>query len=149
MALPSRRSARVLAFQILYQRSTLGVFEESEKALFQHGDLKQKHIQFATDLIQVTWDNQAFIDQIISSNLSGWRQGRLSNTLNTIFRFSTCELLMKELDEKIIINEAIEICRYYSDKGATKLCNGVLNSIATSLRNGKIDSEKFTFSSSE
>jgi len=140
MPLPSRRSARILAFQILYQRENLGVFEETEQSLFQFAELKQKHRTFATNLIQNAWENQKQIDQAISSNLSTWRQTRLSSTLNTILRLSTCELLMKELDDKIIINEAIEICRHFSDEVATKLCNGVLNSIAESIKNGRIES---------
>jgi len=142
MPLPSRRSARILAFQILYQRENLGVFEETERTLFLFAELKQKHRTFATILIENTWENQKNIDQAISSNLSTWRQTRLSNTLNTILRLSTCEILMKELDSKIIINEAIEICRHYSDEAATKLCNGVLNSISKSMNEGRIKALK-------
>ena len=92
--------------------------------------LSKKEQDFSRNLIDTTWKNLVEIDQAIVKNLKNWKQTRLSETLNALLRISTCELLyFPKTDGKVVLNEAIEICKSYVGDQATKFCNGVLHTI--------------------
>ena len=65
-------------------------------------------------------ENLEKIDGIISSALHNYSLARLNLVDKAIIRLATAELLMKETDKKIIINEALEITKEYSDMGDHK-----------------------------
>ena len=131
----TRHSARILALQIIYSRDKLGVNNAGEKVVFQVSQLKGKYKEFSSQLIQNTWDNLAVIDQSIQQHLKNWKQTRLTDTLNALLRISAAELIFfPDTESKIIINEAIELCREFVDEKATKMCNGVLHAIANEKR---------------
>ena len=130
MPLSSRRKARILAFQVVYHRKKIGIQKEGEELLFTNTYLSKDHRNFSQNLIDTSWRELENIDQAIQQHLINWRQTRISETLNALLRISICELLFfPETDQKIVFNEAIEICRDYVDKRATKILNGVLHSI--------------------
>ena len=73
------------------------------------------------------------IDGIISSALHNYSLARLNLVDKAIIRLATAELLLKETDKKIIINEALEITKEYSDMGdhkATAFNNRLLDNIS-------------------
>ncbi len=130
MPIPTRRNARILAFQITYHRTKIGIQREGEELLFANTSLTSKHREFCRKLIDTTWKEQDKIDLVIQRYLKNWKQTRITDTLNALLRVGTCELLFfPETDGKIVFNETIEICRHYVDERATKLCNGVLHTI--------------------
>lgn len=135
MPKPSRHQARITAFQIIYSREKLGIQEQGEARVIKDAGLVSKYATFCTSLVDRTWQNLEQIDQYIQKNLKNWKQSRIAPTLNALLRISICELIfLKETESKIIINEAIEICKHFVDEKATKICNGVLHSISETLR---------------
>ena len=126
----SRRKARILAFQIVYNRQKLGVQTEGEALHSSFTPLSDDHRQFGESLVETTWQNLERIDQSIQSHLINWKQSRISIALNALLRVCSCELLFfPDTDGKIVLNEAIEICKTYVDDGATRILNGVLHAI--------------------
>jgi N utilization substance protein B len=73
------------------------------------------------------------IDEFIQTNLTKWKLGRLSYVDRAILRFATYELWLTDTPSEIIINEALNITRKYSDEGDDKTVgfnNKVLDTIS-------------------
>ena len=73
------------------------------------------------------------IDEIISSNLNGWKLSRLSKAILSIMRVSVYEMKYASLAPAISTNEAVELAKEYGEDGSVAYINGVLNTIAKSL----------------
>ncbi|NQU63460.1 MAG: transcription antitermination factor NusB [SAR324 cluster bacterium] len=130
MPISSRRKARILAYQTLYQRKKIGIQTRGEEILFKATPLSDKYSDFCKQLIETTWKELNAIDETIQRHLTNWKQTRISESLNALIRIATCELLyFPDTDGKIVLNETIEICRSYVDSQATKILNGVLHAI--------------------
>jgi len=135
MPKPSRHKARILAFQTIYSRQKLGINLLAEDQLIAESGLQGKYRDFTLELVEKTWNRLDEIDKIIQNNLKNWKQQRITDTLNALLRIGIGELLQySETECKIIINEAIEICKKYVDEKATKICNGVLHSASKEIR---------------
>ena len=128
-----RRKARILALQILHSRDHLGPDPLGEKILALNEKVSPELAEFASTLAERAWDNLAMVDVQIQKFLTGWKQSRLSKSLNALMRLSVAELLyFPEQDAKVVINEALEICKSHVDPKATSILNGVLHGLAQS-----------------
>ena len=90
---------------------------------------------FATELVNYVFTNLEKIDEVISDSLVNYRIGRLSFVDRAIIRCATAEMMM-ETPKAIVINEALEIVKVYSDQGdgkAVKFINRVLDNISKNL----------------
>ena len=124
-----RRQARIIAYQILYQRALLGIQQESEWMYFQRITLREKDVLFCQKIIQNTWSNIGDIDLLIQKCLQRWKQQRLSNSMNALLRTATGELIYMPITANIVINENLEICKEFIGLEAVNLCNGVLDCV--------------------
>ena len=76
------------------------------------------------------------IDEIISSCLTSWTIDRLNLVDLAIIRLATYEMKYLDIPKKIIINEALEITKKYSnldDDSAKKFNNRLLENIKNKL----------------
>jgi transcription antitermination protein NusB len=91
-------------------------------------------------LESITGINQQIekIDEIISDNLENYHIDRLSFLDLAIIRFATYEMMnQKDVAVAIVINEAVEITKKYTDLGDNKAAafnNSVLDKIKKSLQ---------------
>jgi len=69
------------------------------------------------------------IDELANKNLNKWTIDRLGNTDQAILRMSIFELLYTKTPEIVVINEAVELAKLYSDDDVKKMINGVLDKI--------------------
>lgn len=130
MPQPNHRLARILAFQITYQRDQIGQNPAGESLLFSNSKLNSSEIDFAGKLIENLEKNSKVIDGLIEENLTNWKKSRLSDSLNALLQIAIAELQIPGVaNGKIVINEAIEICRQFVDENAVKICNGVLDAV--------------------
>jgi len=77
------------------------------------------------------------LDEIITKNLSNWKIGRLSFVDRGIIRFATYEILLTNTPPEIVINEALNLTRKFSDEGDSKMVgftNKVLDNITKHLK---------------
>jgi N utilization substance protein B len=77
------------------------------------------------------------VDEIISANLLKWKIGRLTYIDRAIIRFATFELYYTETPHEIVINEALNLTRKFSDEGDSKMVgftNKVLDNIKKYLK---------------
>ena len=81
--------------------------------------------------------NKNEIDSMIEEYSIGWDISRMVSVDRSILRMSICELLYntKDVPQKVIIDEAIELAKRYSTEDSSSFINGVLGKvISTKLK---------------
>jgi N utilization substance protein B len=130
-----RRKARECALQILFQLD----FDDSqpEKIIEQYWQQKKaiKEIRQYTDwLVKGIISHKKDIDGIIQSVSEHWRINRMAVVDRNILRMAVFELLFEQnVAAAIVINEAIEIAKKYSDEQAATFVNGLLDAARKKL----------------
>ena len=106
-----------------------------ENALFLGWSKEQGSSEYVTEIVNYVCANVNKIDELIVSSLTNYRLSRLSYVDRAIIRMAAAELL-NGLHKSIVINEALEIVKLYSDEGAGKsvaFVNKVLDTIANKI----------------
>lgn len=127
----SRRSARIIALQTLYQIDMSGVHRD-EILAFDWLDKKYDDatIDFARRLVQGTINDLRKIDDHIKRQLEHWDLDRVSYVDRAILRFSTYSLFSQnDVPDTVIINEAIDIAKIFGSDDSYRFVNGVLDGI--------------------
>jgi len=138
----SRRDIRSLIFHLLYamdafdyQVSLEAVLENFNKGFDLDIPLDSEVFTIAQGVI----NEREVLDQQIKPLLINWRFERLGLSTKLILRQALWELLNTETPASIIINEAIELAKCFSEADAYKFVNGILDEVVKSL--GRGDSE--------
>ena len=120
-----RHVAREKALQVLFQLdSTELPIEEA----IEHVLEEQKSSAFLEQLVRGTIEHKEAIDAILQGKLENWTLSRLPKIERTVLRLSVYELLyMQDTPQKVVLNEAIELCKVFSDDKSSKFVNGVLS----------------------
>ncbi len=123
------REARIKTMQILY------VVDFNDLSIEEAMDivLDGENNELVNDYIDLYKRNEIKIDSIISSALHNYSLSRLNLVDKAIIRLATAELLNKEIDKRIIIDEALEITKLYTDQGdhkAVSFNNKLLDNIS-------------------
>ena len=69
------------------------------------------------------------IDKLANEYLNKWTIDRLGNTDQAIIRMAIYELLYTNTPPIVVINEAVELAKNYSDDEVKNMINGVLDKI--------------------
>ena len=137
----SRRKSRILAFQALFSwdASKTPLEELLNFSWLQKDDDLQKDTSptareeqtFASLIIAGTIDHIDQIDAEIEKHLSAsWSMDRINKVTLAILRTSVYELVFqKDIDRKIVIDEAVNIARDYGTDDSYKFINAVLDKI--------------------
>ena len=127
----TRRDARVLCMQILYNADLNEIsIEESKNNIVEEED------ELALSFLELVENNLEKIDEIIEKSLVNYSLSRLNKVDKAIIRLATAEMLDGKTPKKVIINEALEITKEYSDQGdhkATSFNNRLLENISKNL----------------
>ena len=89
---------------------------------------------YALSLLVKTTEESADIDTLLSKSLVDWQLTRLPKIDRDILRLAVAEIVYLGLEERIAINEAIELAKRYSDEQGRKLINGVLRRVTEELK---------------
>ena len=85
--------------------------------------------KFVRDVVYGVIKNIENIDKIITKYLDNWDLDRLGKTDKAILRLGTYEMLYYDTPKVVVINEAVELAKKYSDDKIVKLINAVLDKI--------------------
>lgn len=99
-------------------------------------DVDSKY-EYIVESIEGVLSNLHKIDEIIINNLVNWKINRLSFVDRAIIRFAVYELYYENTAVEIVINEALNLTRKYSDEGDNKMVgftNKVLDNIKLYLK---------------
>ena len=126
----SRKDARVQAFQTLFQleikETDLTIQEAIEFIKDDHSDLDFDFIYW---LVNGVKDHQIVLDETIKPHLKDWSIDRLLKSDRIILRMATFEILHSDTPKKVVVNEAVELTKQFSDDDHYKFVNGVLSNI--------------------
>lgn len=129
----NRKKSREYLMQLVYQ---MQISKESAGEVY---DSFMENEEISKDGIDLTYikscligimTNKDILDEKISENLVNWKINRISKVNLSILRVAVYELIYKEdIPAKVAINEAIELCKEFSDEKSVSFVNGVLDKI--------------------
>ena len=140
----SRRNGRVIAFQALYSWDvtkaslddllTFTWLQKDSEVLQEKAELSETSKEeqtFASLIIAGTISHIDEIDKLIENQLSAsWSMERISRVALAIMRTSVYELLFQNgADNKVVIDEAVNIAKDFDTDDSYKFINAVLDKI--------------------
>lgn len=131
-----RRRAREAALSILYQLEFHpGKLEELLQSFWADDPPTSEVQTFTEELIRGTLEHAEKIDALITQYAEHWSFPRIALVDRNILRVATYELLFrKDIPEKVILNEAIEIAKLYGSEDSGRFVNGILDRIRAVTR---------------
>lgn len=129
----NRVKSREILLQLNYQMMVTGdTVEEIFNSLMENeeidkSDVDLEYIKLA--LIEIS-ECAEEIDKKIAEQLVNWKLKRISKVNLAILKIAVYEMLKREdIPEKVSINEALELCKKFSDDKSVSFINGVLDKI--------------------
>ena len=119
-----RREAREKAVQTLFQldNTELSVDEAINYIVEEPAN------RFYEQLVRGTVQNREAIDEVLTGKLEHWSLDRLPKIERTVLRIAVYELLFnEEVPHRVVLNEAIELCKTFGDEKSGRFVNGVLS----------------------
>lgn len=120
----NRREAREKAIQTLFQLDNIELpVDEAMRYI-----VEEKTNSFYEQLVRGTMEYRDEIDKLLTEQLENWALDRLPKIERTVLRLALYELKYnQEAPERVIINEAIELCKTFGDEKSGRFVNGVLS----------------------
>ncbi|AHN22358.1 transcription antitermination factor NusB [Lysinibacillus sphaericus] len=119
-----RHEAREKALQVLFQLDNTDLTVEEAKAHIKG----QPTNAFYEKIVNGTAEHLEEIDAALTQHLEKWSLARLPKIERTVLRLAVYELLyMQETPKRVVLNEAIELCKTFGDDKSSKFVNGVLS----------------------
>ena len=84
---------------------------------------------FVRDTVYGVITHQNEIDELANKYMTDWTIDRIEKTGASILRIAIFELKYTDTPEIVVINEAIELAKKYSDDSIRKIINAVLDKI--------------------
>lgn len=136
MGTKSRRAARELALNVLYQVDVAGIPpEEALTTALDNSELDAPAVEFATELVKRTLERQKEIDDIIDKLSVGWETQRQPAVDRNILRMAICEMTQfSQMPISVTINEAVELAKKFSTEESGRFVNGVLGAYARKIQ---------------
>ena len=140
VAKEARHRAREAAVQMLYQWEVgRASMHEVRQTFWLHEDpaleaLSDEHRGFAETLANGVVAEVGNIDPVISEAAENWRLERMNVMDRLILRLAVYEFLHETATPaKVVINEALELARTFSNDDAVRFVNGILDAIRKRL----------------
>jgi transcription antitermination protein NusB len=89
---------------------------------------------FANHLFEGAAKEATALDEIIAKHAENWRFDRLAAIDRAILRLAIHELRGKETPHKVVLNEAVELAKKFSNEDSSAFVNGILDAVNKSLQ---------------
>lgn len=124
----TRRQARILALQLLYQTEIDPTGGDAAQTRFwSQADASKRSRAFAESLYAETMARREQIDALLADCLENWKLSRLPVLVRNLLRLAVCEMVhMRESPHAVVIDEAVSLAREFVDEESAKFANGVL-----------------------
>lgn len=132
----SRRCIRSLIFHYLYAVESFDydVSVESVVDLFNRGF--ELDVPIKSEVVETTRsvvEQRDMLDERVKPFLANWRLERIGVCTRLVMRLALWELLNTDTPSTIVINEAIELAKCFSEDDAYRFVNGILDEFTKSL----------------
>lgn len=126
-----RRTAREKVVQCLFQIDMAEVpFTDAVALVMEESEENAQYLRYLLDGVL---KNLTEIDSEIKKYLRGWQLERIANVDRAILRLAFYEIMFEQdTPDKVVMNEAIEIAKLFSDEQSHRYINGVLSSFLQS-----------------
>lgn len=134
----NRVKSREYLLQLAYQMEiTSETALETFNSFMENEDISKDDLDLAyikSGLLGIE-ENKEKLNALIEDQLVKWKLNRISKVNLSILRIATYEMLFAEdVPGKVSINEAIELCKKYSDNKSVSFINGVLDKIYKNMK---------------
>jgi N utilization substance protein B len=131
LTLGSRREARRIAIDILYQADMTGAAPADVVGGWVEAGSDVPG--FARELVEGVDADSPQIDLLLEEHAEGWTVARMAALDRTILRVAVHELLKGEVPASVAISEAVEAAAELSSGESKGFVNGILGRIAREL----------------
>lgn len=130
----SREKIMVLLYQaLLYEKNNISY--DIDDIIINELDEQNEYIY---KTLKEIINNKDKLIEIANKYLGSWPMNRLGLTDQSIIMLGIYELINTDIEGPIIINEAINLAKKYSDEQVSKIINGVLDNVYhNEVKNGK------------
>ena len=132
-----RREDRQQTLQFVYERMFR---DDTLEDTYQDAlDARDEEISdYAKQVLEGIESHQAEIDELIESNLKGWKINRISKIALAAMRISVYEMkYIKSVPVSVSINEAVSMTKKFAADKDGSFVNGVLGAVAKNLSGEK------------
>ncbi len=138
-----RRKAREHALQLLYQWELTGNSPAAIEESFWHTARAAPQTRaFAHQLFTGAVTAAPELDKLIAQHSKNWRFDRLAAIDRNILRLGAYELRFATAPAKVVMDEAVELAKSFSDSGGPAFVNGILDAIEKELTGGAKSARK-------
>ncbi|QQR53797.1 transcription antitermination factor NusB [bacterium] len=126
----SKRELRSFVLHLLYALESLDYQDSLMSVIDNFNRGFEMNIPMNSTLVKTVESiamQKETLDESYKEYLAHWKMERLSVMVRLILRYAIWEIQQKELDPKIIINEAIELAKQFAEKDAYRFVNGILD----------------------
>ncbi len=136
----SRRDFRSLVIQLLYVMESFDYTISLESVI--HNFNREYEMDIPIDgevatMAQSIIDTRETLDEMVKPLLANWRLERLGVCTRLVLRVALWELEYTDTHPTIVINEAIELAKAFSEKDAYKFVNGILDEAVKKMEKHK------------
>ncbi len=125
----TRSGARETAMKILYQISILEKAEASYDLDEVFSRVEGRNKKFIESIVNEVILKKEELDKKANTYLINWEINRLNKVDQAIFEIAIYELIYTDTPKKVVIDEAINLSKKYSEESVVKMLNGVLDKI--------------------
>lgn len=125
----TRSELREKIMIILYQIDLM----QSSKIAYDINDIMHDNMEvendFVKDMVYGVTTSKKELDDLANSKMVDWDINRIDKTGAAILRLALYELNYTDTPHVVVINEAVELAKKYSDESVRKIINAVLDRI--------------------
>ena len=123
----SRREKREIIIRILYQIDIYeerGILKSVDELILANTN---KNDEFIENTVKGVIENKEELDKIANNYIENWTIDRLDKTGAAILRMALYEIRYTSTPFAVVIDEAMEMAKKYSDDAVRKIINAVLD----------------------
>jgi len=136
----SRREIRSLIFHLMYTAEAFSYDTSLEAIVDNLNRGLNWDIPLDSEVVtiaQAVINDKEELDILIEPLLDNWKLDRIGLCTKLILRLSVWEVKNSDVPENVIINEAIELAKCFSEKDAYRFVNGILDEVCNQFRECK------------
>jgi len=130
--IPSRREIRSLIFHFLYAIEAYDYSVSLESLVDNYNRGFDLSIPLNGEVVKTTQaviDKKEELDKMLVPLLANWRLDRIGCSTRLILYLALWEMHFTDTPHTVVINEAIELAKCFSEKDAYKFVNGILDEV--------------------
>ena len=132
----TRRAARTVALQVLYEVDSVGhPWEEVCDRYLTERVSTTEAASFVRDLVEGVLAHREQLDDVISEFAPSWPVEQLPVVDRNLLRLAIYEMTIKKTaPPRVVINETVEMAKLFGNESSFRFVNGVLGSVTEAAK---------------